>query len=503
MIASVRKTPDVTVVGAGVIGLATSLRLATAGVRVLLVDPSHKLEGSASSAAGAMLGAFGEITRDEMSTPAGIGELELRIRAADGYGSWLEEVGELARRKVPLGSGTMIVGAAQSERDQGNVEAICRQLERFGRRHEWVESHDVKGFRPGGGTASSRALYVPDEGFVDTSVLLESLRTAVGATGGVDFLDDTAMSMDVAQGHVRSLQLRRTGRVHTGCVVLCTGAAVGDILANTPGVALAVPPILPGKGVSAVAKAMHPPPYVLRTANRAFACGIHVVPREAQAAVYIGATNRVASRMGATGRATLGEIHLLLDQAITQINRELARADLLSVSFGSRPICLDRLPAVGCTEIDGLAVASGTYRNGVLLAPLVAEIVASELAKGHADPENLYSPVGRAERLRAAGDATQDILARAASDLVSMLLEPDGRLPYAGAEELGRFFEVSLSIAMKRSETPDEWHPAWTEVLRRFPLEEMVPEVFFGAVRDEPEVEYHEPMRPPLSSLTP
>src|SRR5215469_8890218 len=124
------------VVGGGIVGLAVAQRCVARECCVTLVDPGVAA-GVASRAAGAMLGAFGEITVDARR-PMDVVELEFRIAAQDLYKVWLEELTDLTGAAIHAGMGTFVVATAASASDHANVRAIRDALGSMGRRFEWV-----------------------------------------------------------------------------------------------------------------------------------------------------------------------------------------------------------------------------------------------------------------------------------------------------------------------------------------------------------------------------
>ena len=145
-------------------------------------------------------------------------------------------------------------------------------------------------------------------------------------------------------------------------------AGVSALLADWPLGEKTVPRLLPGKGVSLTADGLSDAfPYVLRTPNRDFACGSHVVPR-GDGRVYLGATNRISTTPGGTPGITLGEVHSLLHSAIHEINTGFRTANVRSFTFGMRPLTLDHRPMLGHTGVPPDLVHHGARRAPALRA---------------------------------------------------------------------------------------------------------------------------------------
>jgi glycine oxidase len=104
---------------------------------------------------------------------------------------------------------------------------------------------------------------------------------------------------------------------------------------------------------------------------------VYLVPRE-DGRLVVGAT---VEEMGFDATVTAGGVHELLREAY-RLLPEVAELELLSTDAGLRPGTADNAPIVGRGELDGLVVATGHYRHGILLAPLTSRLVAEELGAG-------------------------------------------------------------------------------------------------------------------------
>jgi glycine oxidase len=389
---------DLVVVGGGIIGRAVTLALAQRGHQVLVLAPDQPRVGDASQAAGAMLGALGEITAQQ--SPWSTTDLYIRLAAADRYPSWLDQLEELAGWRPSGGSGTFVVASAHRARDASNLAAILAAAASSGRRAEAVAVHAVPGWHPPS-LAAGEAVFLPDEGWVDARQLLTVLRTAAERLPGVQTSTGRVAELLLDGERVVGVRTSAGESISARAVVVCMGAFVQRLIEATPGLPDRLPRIVPGKGVGII---LRPPansdaaiPYetVIRTPNREFACGLHLVPQSGKT-LYLGATNRIASRLEYVGDATTSEIGLLLRSAVKELDSALGQWEHAATFVGYRPVSSDGRPVVGHTDVPGLAVVTGTYRNGVLLAPLLAEVVADEVGgDSDATDVNPYSARGR------------------------------------------------------------------------------------------------------------
>jgi glycine oxidase len=375
--------PDVVVVGNGIVGAAVALRLAASGRRVVSVDIADPV-GSATCASGAMLGVLGELTPSE--DHAG---LALRLDAWKLHPSWWDEIG-----LAPPAAGTFVVAGPDRPHDLAALCAMEAAAADHGLRAERVEPQAVPELAPAPGHWPVTALFLADEAWVDGPALRRQV-IAAGIRLGMVAIADSVEAIRHADGAVTGVLLRGGDTIACGEAVLCTGAAVPALLRASGLDDSLIPAIVAAKGVGLLLEGRQGPGYqhVLRTPNRQFACGLHVVPR-GEHDVYVGSTNRAGSRLpGISGRVTAGEA----GQLLTDITRELASPlndwDITAMMYGRRPMPLDGMPVAGRTELDGLSVATGTYRNGVLLAPLIADAVHADL-DGRGPPElSLRRPV--------------------------------------------------------------------------------------------------------------
>jgi hypothetical protein len=135
-----------------------------------------------------------------------------------------------------------------------------------------------------------------------------------------------------------------------------------------------------GYGVSALVETgdRRLPDSVLRTPNRAFACGLHCVPRQ-DGVLYLGATNIINQRPRQF--PAVGDLQFLLGCAVDQLHTNLCESSLLRVQVGNRPVPADGFPLLGRAGAEGLWLATGTYRDGLHQSPLLARYLA-DLVEG-------------------------------------------------------------------------------------------------------------------------
>jgi glycine oxidase len=188
-----------------------------------------------------------------------------------------------------------------------------------------------------------------------------------GVAGGGGLI---AAAAELGERRVVGVELVGGERISAGVVVLATGAWSAD-LAGLP--AAARPPVRPVKG-QVVTLRQRPGDTLVRHTVRAFVRGsvVYLVPRD-DGRVVCGAT---VEERGWDSSVTAGGAYELLRDTIT-VFPGLDEAELVGVRVGFRPGTPDDLPLIGASVVDGLVVATGHYRNGILLTPITAEAVAA------------------------------------------------------------------------------------------------------------------------------
>jgi glycine oxidase len=431
---------DVVVVGTGVVGMSIALAAAEAGLTVGLVGPGYDTEGAASRAAGAMLGVLGEHTAAERD----LTDLRFRHESAARWPSWLDVIAEHAGSRVPTGDSTVILANLDHTADRENLRAIRAAAKTLEVPVEDLEPQDIPGLRPAPRHAPVAALLCPAEGWVDAHSLMSALDTACGRQTRIRRTPEVARSVSLASdGRAAGVRLEDGSLISGDNIVLAAGVATGDLLAPLADRTGPLPAVLAAKGVSMLLEvaASAQPPVVVRTPNRDFACGLHMVPRGA-GGLYVGATNRFADRNRAG--ATAGEQLNVLNGLLHQFRLDLVGAQVTAVLWGHRPVCTDGLPMIGRCDVPGLLIATGTYRNGVLMAPAIAEIITADLLDAPVPLEHHYQP-------RAADRPGPEGLRRALGDgaahMASFLAGPSEDQPFDRERHLTTALANLLELA--------------------------------------------------------
>ncbi|TCO62740.1 NAD(P)/FAD-dependent oxidoreductase [Actinocrispum wychmicini] len=371
---------DVVVVGNGALGLSLGLTLARRKVRVAVLGEPHR-PWAASTAAGAMNGCFGEVTTTLVASDHGRYKLDMDVQARKMWPEWSKQLAdETGQPNVQTADGTVVhlntVGSPGI--DEGNYAAIRTQLDKYEEPYEDIDPADVEWMVAHASQRSLKAFFIPGEHAVDSHRLLDQLQQSYLLAGGV-LIAESALRLEYADGQIQGVSLTSGETVSAKDVVLAAGVRSQDLLDTVPDIARRVPRLVSGYGVSALIDTEDntSPKSVIRTPNRAFACGLHIVPR-GDGKVYVGATNIITPEPQDT--PVLRDVQFLLDCAHRQVRTNLWNSGLSRLQVGNRPVSLDAFPLLGQTEgLAGLWMMTGTYRDGLHLSPLLAKEMAARI----------------------------------------------------------------------------------------------------------------------------
>ncbi|MEU6333674.1 glycine oxidase ThiO [Streptomyces cellulosae] len=367
------RTSDVLVVGGGIIGLVTAWRAAQAGLATTVVDPQPG--GGAARVAAGMLAAVTELHHGEQTL------LGLNLASARRYPDFAAELSD--RTGQDLGyrrCGTLAV--ALDADDRAHLRELHALHERSGLDSQWLTGRECRRLEPMLAPGVRGGLRVDGDHQIDPRRLASALLTAcerAGVTLHRAWAERLAVRRDRAAGVVTA----DGDELDAGQVVLAGGSWSGR-LAGVP--AEVLPPVRPVKGqVLRLTMPDRPEPFLSRTV-RAVVRGSHVylVPRESGELV-IGATSE---EMGWDTTVTAGGVYELLRDA-HELVPGLTELPLTETLAGLRPGSPDNAPLLGPTGLDGLLLATGHHRNGVLLTPVTGDVMARVLTTGELPDEAL------------------------------------------------------------------------------------------------------------------
>jgi glycine oxidase len=356
----VGRTGDVVVVGAGVIGLAIAFELAQRGAAVRVVDRGEPASAASWAAAG-MLAPYTERVRDAAL---------VRLCAAS-----LSEYPDFVARVAAAGgvdAHLRLDGVIHAAFDAARFDALrehAQTLERDGVSCELLGRGALLAEEPWLGAPVVGGLKIRGEGCVDNRRLGRALVAACEA-GGVRVERSSIVRVECDRRRALGVRTER-GFVAAGAVVNACGAWAGT-LDGVP--AQCAPPVAPIKGQMI---ALAAPVGFVRRAT--WVPDAYLVPR-GDGRLLIGATVESA---GFDERVTAAGVHGLLRAALAAAP-SLGTFTITESWAGLRPGTPDGLPFLGPTPIEGLLLAAGHYRNGILMAPATARLIADALEKGAA-----------------------------------------------------------------------------------------------------------------------
>lgn len=364
-------TSDVLVVGGGIIGLVTAWRSAQRGFATAVVDPEPG--GGAARVAAGMLAAVTELHYGEQTL------LGLNLESARRYPDFAAELTEVTG--LDLGyrrSGTLAV--ALDADDRAHLRELHALQRRSGLDSEWLSGRECRRLEPMLAPGVRGGLRVDGDHQVDPRRLSAALVAAC-ERAGVVFHRTWAEELSVARERATGVRTGAGDRLDAEHTVLAAGSLSGR-LAGVP--AEARPPVRPVKGQ--VLRLTVPKPYApfLSRTVRAVVRGsqVYLVPRE-NGELVVGATSE---EQGWDTTVTAGGMYELLRDA-HELVPGITELPLTETRAGLRPASPDNAPLLGPSGLDGLLLATGHYRNGVLLTPVTGDVLAEVLTTGELPAE--------------------------------------------------------------------------------------------------------------------
>jgi glycine oxidase len=355
-------TADVIVIGGGLIGTSISWRLRQAGVDVVTVVGERS--AAASHVAAGMLAPVTETTFTEQRL------LQLNIVSLSRYPDFAAEL-ELAT-SLPIGlRRTPTLSVAYDADDAARLATFADFLARAGHSGEQLTSRECRHHEPLLAPTIRSGLLVEGDWSCDNRLLWRALIEA-GHRIGVHDMPGFVHHVTSSNGRVTGVQLADGQTISADSVVVANGAWARQI-GGLPDL-----PVRPVKGqILRLDPGRLPAPTLT---IRAYSRGseIYLVPRDSGREVVLGAT---VEELGFDQRVTAGAVYELLRDGRT-VMPMTAEYALAETSVGWRPGTPDNAPILGRCDLEGLVLATGHYRNGVLLTPITADVISSLIITG-------------------------------------------------------------------------------------------------------------------------
>jgi glycine oxidase len=354
---------DVLVVGAGAIGAAVAWRCAQRGLSVTSVDPEPG-RGAWHTAAG-MLAPITELHYAE--TPL----LQLNLDSLARYPAFAAELTEA----TGLPTGYLECGTVEAAWDGADLAAL-RDLHAFGSglglKSTLLTGRELRTLEPALAAGLPGGLLAESDHQVDPRLLHAALLAAAGSLGARTLVGTA--TVDVQRGRAVGVTLADGSRLAAGTVVLAGGAWSHQVAGIPDPLA---PPVRPVKGQTLRLRLPGAPRMGHVVRGHVKGVPIYVLPR-ATGEYVVGASSEEA---GFDQAPRAGAVYELLRDAQSLLP-ELGEATLAEVCTGLRPGSPDNAPLVGPSGLDGLVVATGHFRNGILLSPVTADGIAELITTG-------------------------------------------------------------------------------------------------------------------------
>lgn len=367
------KTFDVAIIGGGIIGGSIAFELAQQKLRVAVFDRQQPGREASWAAAGMLSPA--------PDSPDAIPLVPLARASLELYPEFVAAVEEASGRSVGLRrEGTLeLLFARDASRELSTLIALHHGL---GLPTEPLPFDEAYQLEPALGRDARAAAYLPYEGSVDNRALTEAALEAAVLRGATLYANMEVHAVTQAAKRVTGVRTR-TEEIPAGHVILAAGCYSGQVEA--------APPYAPMRPVRGQMVALESPRvrlgHVLRSERG------YIVPRAAAGATQRFVAGSTLEDAGFAKGLTPAGLESILHAAI-ELVPDLASAAVVETWSGLRPDTPDHLPVLGPTDIEGFTIATGHYRNGILLAPITARLIREQVTEGTTSlPMESFSPL--------------------------------------------------------------------------------------------------------------
>lgn len=350
---------DTAIIGGGIIGLSIGRALLKRGLSVAVFERGVIGAGATRAATG-MLAATAEVEPGEDDL------LPLTLASQEMWHEFARELQAETGQSVDYkAEGTMVVALS---RDEVERLRFRHQLHgRLGLQTQWLTGSAAREREPGLRPNVAGAILCEQDHQVDPRLVTKALATSFRALGGTLFENADVMSLERSGGRVTGLATEQ-GSFTAATVVLAAGAWSPQLV---PDLQL---PVRPLRGQS---MALRMDPRMPALTHVVWTDQIHMAPKS-DGRLIVGAT---VEERGFDTSNTAGGVFALLEAA-RQALPSMEELAIDEIWTGFRPTSMDDAPILGEVGIDGLVVATGHHRNGILLAPVTARAITDLIVGG-------------------------------------------------------------------------------------------------------------------------
>jgi len=353
------ETSDVLIVGGGIIGLSLAQELALQKLSVTVLDRGQMGQESSSAAAGILA------PRAEMEEAGPLAQLLLASRKI--YPEFVKQVSGRSGAGIDFSISGLLWVALNLEQ-QAELDRKKQQQTELGLDVQSLSREETLRMESGLNPELLSALYFPEEGYVDNRELVEAVRLVCLQLGVRLVPECEALAVKAEQSKVSGVETN-SGFFASERVVIAAGSWSGQVVTGLP---YAIP-VKPARGQMVAVKMPEP-------GLRHVVYGSHgyLVPRK-DGRVLLGST---VEWVGYDNRVTLEGVQQITASAVS-LAPALRSSTFIECWAGLRPFCEGGLPVLGPAELDGLYFATGHFRNGLLLAPITAKLMADVIVAGN------------------------------------------------------------------------------------------------------------------------
>ncbi len=356
------QSSNILIIGGGIIGLSLAIELKLRGAKVTVI--SRDFQQTATNAAAGMLA-----PQAEAIPPGKMLDLCLKSRAL--YPEWVKKIESISGVEAgywPCG----ILAPVYTTKYKKNSSLSNLNS-------QWLNQEAIHQYQFGLSPEVIGGWWYPDDGQVDNRYLYQSIIAAAKQLK-IELVEGNITEIIRTKGKIETIKTS-IGELKADHYVLAAGAWSKELLSipvfpiKGQMLSLKIPTDLAPEKIDKNLTEWLPLQQVL------FGTESYIVPRK-DGRIVIGATSENA---GFTSGNTAAGIHELLANAI-RLYPKLKDYKILETWWGFRPATPDEMPVLGASDYDNLTLATGHYRNGILLAPVTAMLIADLIWDNQSDP---------------------------------------------------------------------------------------------------------------------